>query len=76
MMRSRWIALVVALAFSVPAPAEEKPAAEESKVEVGKKAPELTLKNHKGEEFKLADFLKKEKKNVLIAFYPKDFTGG
>jgi len=44
------------------------------KIEKGEKAPDFAAKNQKGEEVKLSAF--KEKKNVLLAFYPKDFTGG
>ncbi len=46
----------------------------EPKIEKGSKAPEFTAKNQAGADVKLADF--KDKKNVLLAFYPKDFTGG
>jgi peroxiredoxin len=44
------------------------------KIEKGEKAPDFAAKNQKGEEVKLSSF--KEKRNVLLAFYPKDFTGG
>jgi peroxiredoxin Q/BCP len=44
------------------------------KIEKGEKAPDFAAKNQKGEEVKLSTF--KEKRNVLLAFYPKDFTGG
>ena len=47
---------------------------EPPKIEKGEKAPEFAAKNQKGDEIKLADFQKK--RNVLLAFYPKDFTGG
>jgi peroxiredoxin Q/BCP len=46
----------------------------EPKIEKGEKAPEFAVKNQKGDEIKLADF--KDKKNVLLAFYPKDATPG
>lgn len=44
------------------------------KIEVGKPAPDFTLKDQDGKETKLSSF--RGKKSVLIAFYPKDFTGG
>lgn len=45
------------------------------KIDKGERAPEFTAKNQKDEEVKLSELLK-AKKNVLLAFYPKDFTGG
>ncbi len=56
------------------APLGASGAEENKKVEVGKAAPAFTLKDQDGKEVKLAGF--KGKKGVLIAFYPKDFTGG
>jgi cytochrome oxidase Cu insertion factor (SCO1/SenC/PrrC family) len=44
------------------------------KIEKGEKAPAFDLKNQDGKSVKLEDY--KGKKNVLLAFYPKDFTGG
>jgi cytochrome oxidase Cu insertion factor (SCO1/SenC/PrrC family) len=43
-------------------------------LEVGMAAPDFTLKNGDGVEYSLRDYL--GKKNVVLAFYPKDFTGG
>ena len=40
----------------------------------GKDAPKLVLPNQEGKEVRLSAF--EGKKNVLLAFYPKDFTGG
>ncbi len=40
----------------------------------GADAPDFAAKNQAGKEVKLSDF--KGKKSVLLAFYPKDFTGG
>ncbi len=37
-------------------------------------APDFTLKDETGTERNLTEFL--GKKNVVLAFYPKDFTGG
>lgn len=43
-------------------------------LKVGMVAPGFTLKDEKGTERHLSEFL--GKKNVVLAFYPKDFTGG
>jgi peroxiredoxin len=45
------------------------------KIEKGEKAPDFAARNQEDEEVKLSELLK-AKKNVLLAFYPKDFTGG
>lgn len=66
-----WL-FILASAFS-PA-AEGKKGEEKMKIEVGKPAPDFTLKDQDGKEAKLSSF--RNKKSVLIAFYPKDFTGG
>jgi len=60
------VALLLTLA---PLPADEP-----AKVEVSHQAPDFTLKDQDGKDVKLSSF--RGKKNVLIAFYPKDFTGG
>ena len=44
-----------------------------SNVNVGDRAPDFELDSTAGEKVKLDDF--KGKKNVLLAFYPLDFTG-
>jgi len=44
------------------------------RVEVGDKAPEFTLKNEKGENVSLRDFI--GKKAVVLYFYPKDDSPG
>jgi peroxiredoxin len=41
-------------------------------IQVGKPAPDFTLKNQDGKEVKLSDF--KGKSNVVLAFYPLDFS--
>ena len=48
---------------------------QDPKIEKGEKAPDFAAKNQKDEEVKLSELLK-AKRNVLLAFYPKDFTGG
>ena len=46
----------------------------EKKLSLGDKAPLFTLKNQKGKEISLSNF--KNKKNVLLIFYPGDNTPG
>ena len=75
----RFAALAVTLLALPAILAEEKPKgsegkSEKPKVEVGKPAPDFTLKSEAGKDVKLSSF--RGKKNVLIAFYPKDFTSG
>ena len=41
-------------------------------IEPGTKAPEFTLDSHQDETVKSADFV--GKKNMLLVFYPLDFT--
>ena len=43
-------------------------------LKVGMIAPDFTLKDEEGTERSLSDYL--GKKSVVLAFYPKDFTGG
>ena len=43
-------------------------------LQVGMVAPDFTLMDDAGAERNLRDYL--GKKNVILAFYPKDFTGG
>jgi len=45
-----------------------------SKVDLGDRAPDFTLPNQRGEMVSLHDFA--GKKNVVMYFYPKDFTTG
>jgi len=67
-----FLALPIALAAEEKGKSEGK--SEKPKIEVGKPAPDFTLKDEAGKDVKLSSF--KGKKNVLIAFYPKDFTSG
>jgi len=59
------VSLLAVLALAVPAFAE---------VKAGDAAPDFTLKDQDGKDVQLASF--RGKRNVLIAFYPKDFTAG
>ena len=43
-------------------------------LKVGMIAPDFTLKDEEGAERNLSDYL--GQKSVVLAFYPKDFTGG
>ncbi len=68
--------LVLSVALLLPS-AEAKPGKEPPeppRPQVGKPAPAFALEDQDGKEVKLAALL--EKGNVLLAFYPKDFTGG
>ena len=57
------LAAALASVLAVPALAE---------VKVGDNAPDFTLKDQDGKEVKLSSF--KGQKNVVVAFYPKDFS--
>jgi len=70
-MRGLQVAALLALASCFCSPSV---GGEPAKLKAGEKAPDFSLKDEKGKEVKLSSFL--GKKNVLIAFYPKDFTGG
>ena len=54
--------------------AEEKQMETFKDLKVGMAAPDFTLNDGNGEAHSLRDYL--GKKNVVLAFYPKDFTGG
>ena len=64
-MRRFLLPALVALACASPAFAE---------VKVGDAAPDFALKDQDGKEVKLSSF--KGQKNVVVAFYPKDFSPG
>ncbi len=54
--------------------AEEKQMETLKDLKVGMAAPDFTLNNGDGAAHNLRDYL--GEKNVVLAFYPKDFTGG
>lgn len=54
--------------------AEEKQMETFKDLKVGMAAPDFTLNDGDGAAHSLRDYL--GKKNVALAFYPKDFTGG
>lgn len=61
-----FLPIAVAAALAVPAAAEE--------LKVGDKAPDFSLKGSDGKTYKLSDF--QGKKSVVLAWFPKAFTGG
>ncbi len=68
-MRNRWtggMAAAALLALAAPAFAGE--------LKVGDQAPNFKLTGSDGKTYELSDF--KGKKGVVIAWYPKAFTGG
>ena len=67
MTHRTFLGLALAFAFVVPARAAEE-------LKVGDKAPEFSMKGSDGKTYNLADF--KGKKAVVVAWYPKAFTGG
>jgi len=71
-MRIKWTCQLFGLSLGLALAAGSSQAAEDLKV--GDKAPNFTLKGSDGKSYSLADF--KGKKAVVIAWYPKAFTGG
>jgi peroxiredoxin Q/BCP len=45
-------------------------------LKVGDKAPDFSLKDQNGKIVKLSNFAAENKSNVVLYFYPKDFTSG
>lgn len=67
--------MILMLALFLPIALSEKEEVEKPKeLKVGMIAPNFTLQDETGTERNLNEFL--GKKNVVLAFYPKDFTGG
>ena len=62
--------MIVILALALLLPAE----GDATKLKVGDEAPGFALPASTGKTIRLADF--KGKKKVVLAFYPKAFTGG
>ena len=73
-MKHFLLALLLAMAFSIPAMAQAAPTPPPTNLKVGMPAPEFTLNDTTGKPVKLSDF--KGKKNVVLAFYVLAFTGG
>jgi peroxiredoxin Q/BCP len=62
-----------ALGQTPPAPAPAQAPVPESKLKVGDKAPEFALQGSDGKVHKLSDY---KGKTVVLAWFPKAFTGG
>lgn len=67
------IAFLIVL-LTIPLAIAEKEVEKPKELEVGMIAPNITLKDETNTERNLNEFL--GKKNVVLAFYPKNFTGG
>ena len=70
---SIWAAMLITALITLAASGEEAVITPDM-LKVGMIAPDFTLKDEKGVERNLSDYL--GQKNVVLAFYPKDFTGG
>ena len=68
-----WAAILMTALIISPALGEEAVTTPDM-LKVGMIAPDFTLKDEEGAERNLSDYL--GQKNVVLAFYPKDFTGG
>ena len=68
------ITIVVTFVIISAIGAEEKQMETFKDLKVGMAAPDFTLNDGNGVAHSLRDYL--GKKNVVLAFYPKDFTGG
>ena len=67
-------AVILITAILIPTASGEKAVTTPDTLKVGMIAPDFTLKDEEGVEQSLSDYL--GKKNIVLAFYPKDFTGG
>lgn len=65
-MKKQWLAMAAVAAFAAAAGAGD--------LNQGDTAPEFELKGSDGKTYRLSDF--KGTKAVVIAWYPKAFTGG
>ena len=72
-IQSIGVALLIAT-LTTPLVLAENEVEKPKELEVGMIAPNFTLKDETGTDRSLSEFL--GKKSVVLAFYPKDFTGG
>ena len=68
------LAVILTTVILIAAASGEKAVTTPDTLKVGMIAPDFTLKDEAGVERSLSDYL--GKKNIVLAFYPKDFTGG
>ena len=68
------LAVILTTVILIVAASGEKTVTTPDTLKVGMIAPDFTLKDEEGIERHLSDYL--GKKNIVLAFYPKDFTGG
>ena len=68
------LAVILTTVILIAAASGEKAVTTSDTLKVGMIAPDFTLKDEEGVEQSLSDYL--GKKNIVLAFYPKDFTGG
>jgi hypothetical protein len=67
-------AVILVTAILIPTVSGEEAVTTPDTLKVGMIAPDFTLKDEEDVERNLSDYL--GKKNIVLAFYPKDFTGG
>ena len=68
------LTVILTTVILITAASGEKAVTTPDTLKVGMIAPDFTLKDEEGVERSLSDYL--GKKNIVLAFYPKDFTGG
>ena len=68
-----WAAMLITALITSAASGEEAVTTPDM-LKVGMIAPDFTLKDEEGVDRNLSDYL--GQKSVVLAFYPKDFTGG
>ena len=68
------LVVIVMTAILIAAVSGEEAVTTPNTLKVGMIAPDFTLKDEEGTDRSLSDYL--GKKSIVLAFYPKDFTGG
>ena len=68
------LVVILTAAILIATSSGEKAVTTPNTLKVGMIAPDFTLKDEEGVERSLSDYI--GKKSVVLAFYPKDFTGG
>jgi len=68
------LAVILTTVILIAAASGEKAVTTPDTLKVGMIAPDFTLKDEEGVERSLSDYM--GQKSVVLAFYPKDFTGG